>query len=435
MTEQPINTKKKNGDISKAPTPQNTPASVTNSYMRSKPPTVSTIQESNNEDGTGAAAAAGGLANNPVLLSMIQGKLGDLVGKQSGYIDNLSKPVKNRVYGLKSLQLNQMKLEAQFQKELLELEKKFFAKYQPLYVKRKQIINGELEPTVEEIEEGQQLEEEEKGIDKEDGEEEEEEEEDDEEEDEQGIPGFWLTALENLSTVSETITDRDSEVLSNLIDIRMEYLSTPGFQLIFEFKPNDFFENQTLTKTYHYQAELGYSGDFVYDHADGCEICWKLKENNVTITIERRKQRNKTTKQTRTIEKLTPTESFFNFFDPPKPPKIKSEDDDNDDKLQDKEEANDDDEGEEGDEEDEELEARLELDYQLGEEIKDRLIPRAIDWFTGDAVDFDYPELEGEGDEDEYSDEDGEGDSDDDDDDDDEAAGSQKQPPPECKQQ
>ena len=93
--------------------------------MRSKPPTVSTIQESNNEDGTGAAAAAGGLANNPVLLSMIQGKLGDLVGKQSGYIDNLSKPVKNRVYGLKSLQLNQMKLEAQFQKELLELKRNF----------------------------------------------------------------------------------------------------------------------------------------------------------------------------------------------------------------------------------------------------------------------------------------------------------------------
>ena len=95
-----------------------------------------------------------------------------------------------------------------------------------------------MEPTVEEIEEGQQLKKK-KGIDKEDGEEEEEEE-DDEEEDEQGIPGFWLTALENLSTVSETITDRDSEVLSNLIDIRMEYLSTPGFQLIFEFKPNDF---------------------------------------------------------------------------------------------------------------------------------------------------------------------------------------------------
>lgn len=125
MTEQPINTKKKNGDISKAPTPQNTPASVTNSYMRSKPPTVSTIQESNNEDGTGAAAAAGGLANNPVLLSMIQGKLGDLVGKQSGYIDNLSKPVKNRVYGLKSLQLNQMKLEAQFQKNYWNWKRNF----------------------------------------------------------------------------------------------------------------------------------------------------------------------------------------------------------------------------------------------------------------------------------------------------------------------
>jgi hypothetical protein len=27
----------------------------------------------------------------------------------------------------------------------------------------------------------------------------------------------------------------------------------------------------------------------------------------------------------------------------------------------------------------------LELDYQLGEDIKEKLIPRAIDWFTGEA--------------------------------------------------
>ncbi|KAL6454834.1 NAP1 Nucleosome assembly protein 1 [Candida maltosa Xu316] len=404
--------KKKNGDISKAPTPQNTPSSVTNSYMRSKPPTVSTIEETN-EDQQQI------LANNPALLSMIQGKLGDLIGKQSG------------VYGLKSLQLSQMKLEAEFQKELLELEKKYFSKYEPLYEKRKKIINGDLEPSAEEIEEGEQLEREEKDEDEEEEEEEEDEEEDDEDddgEDKKGIPGFWLTALENLSTVQETITDRDSEVLQSLIDIRMKYLSTPGFELIFEFKDNEFFTNKTLTKTYHYQAELGYSGDFVYDHADGCEISWKSKENNVTINIERRKQRNKNTKQTRTIEKLTPTESFFNFFDPPKPPKVKHDEDDED-------EVEHGDEDEVDDEEDEELEGRLELDYQLGEEIKDRLIPRAIDWFTGDAVDFGYPE-DFDGDEEgEFTDEEGEGEDGDDDDDEDDDEEEQKQQPPECKQQ
>lgn len=409
--------KKKNGDISKAPTPQNTPSSVTNSYMKSKPPTVSTIEEINEDQKET-------LANNPVLLGMIEDKLGDLIGKQSGYIENLPKAVKNRVYGLKSLQRSQMKLEAEFQKELLELEKKFFDKYQPLYEKRMKIVNGELEPTAEEIEEGEQLEKEDQDEEDEQPEDEEEEEEE-EDNDEVGIPGFWLTALENLTTVQETITDRDLEVLQSLIDVRMKYLDTPGFQLIFEFKDNEFFNNKILTKTYHYQAELGYSGDFVYDHADGCEIEWKLKENNVTINIERRKQRNKTTKQIRTIEKLTPTESFFNFFDPPKPPKV------NDD--EDGEHEHDEDEEEDEEEIDEELEGRLELDYQLGEEIKDRLIPRAIDWFTGDAVDFAYPD-EFEGDEDEeFTDE--EDDDEDDEDDDEENQQGGKTQPPECKQQ
>ena len=98
--------KSKNGDISKAPTPQNTPASVTNSYLRSQPPTVSTIEETNEEN------VGQQLANNPALLLMIQGKLGDLVGAQSGYIDSLPKSVKKRVWGLKAIQQQQMKLEA-----------------------------------------------------------------------------------------------------------------------------------------------------------------------------------------------------------------------------------------------------------------------------------------------------------------------------------
>lgn len=398
----------KNGDISKAPTPQNTPSSVANSYLRSQPPTVSTINEE--DDDAAAAEASKQLANNPALLSMIQGKLGSLVGQKSGYVDGLPKKVKQRVFGLKAIQQLQMKLEAEFQKELLNLEKKYLKLYEPLYERRKKIVNGDEEPTAEEVDEGEALNEDE---DEEDEEEDEEEEEN--EEDEQGVPGFWLTALENLTTVSQTITDRDSEVLSYLKDIRVEYLETPGFELIFEFNKNEFFSNQILTKTYHYQAELGYSGDFVYDHADGCEINWTSKEANVTMNIERRKQRNKNTKQTRTIEKLTPTESFFNFFDPPKPPKEEAENE------------NDDEEEEEEEEDDEELEGRLELDYQVGEEIKDRLIPRAIDWFTGEAVDFGF--------QDEFEDEEEEefesGDEDEDDDEDEKP----KENPPECKQQ
>lgn len=397
---------RKHGDISKAPTPQNTPSSVANLYLKQQPPTVSTISE---EDENNLSKQ---LANNPALLLMIQGKLGLLVGQQSGYIEQLPRRVKKRVLGLKAVQQLQMKLEAEFQKELLELEKKYFKKYEPLYERRKAIINGEQEPTAEEIEVGEELEEEEEDEDEEKEEEKEDEDDDDES---KGIPNFWLTALENLTTVSETITERDSEVLLFLRDIRMEYLETPGFELIFEFNENPYLSNQVLTKTYHYQAELGYSGDFVYDHANGCEINWKLKEQNATIKVERRKQRNKNTKQTRTIEKLTPTESFFNFFDPPKPPQ------------------EDEDEEEDEEEQDDDLEERLELDYQLGEEIKDRLIPRAIDWFTGDAVGYGFDDEFDEDDDEEGDSEDDEDEEEEDDDDINESG--PKENPPECKQQ
>lgn len=96
------------------------------------------------------------------------------------------------------------------------------------------------------------------------------------------------------------------------------------------------------------------------------------------------------TNQTRIVKKTVPTESFFNFFSPPQAP--------NDDEPEDEDAVAD-------------IEDRLELDYQLGEDIKEKLIPRAIDWFTGEALafeeDFDEDDLDGEDfDEDEDEDED-----------------------------
>lgn len=69
------------------------------------------------------------------------------------------------------------------------------------------------------------------------------------------------------------------------------------------------------------------------------------------------------------------------------------------------------------------IEVRLELDYQLGEDIKEKLIPRAIDWFTGEALQYEemdeddlddihYDEDDDE-DEDDLSDDQDEDDSDD----------------------
>ena len=92
-----------------------------------------------------------------------------------------------------------------------------------------------------------------------------------------------------------------------------------------------------------------------------------------------------------------PTESFFNFFDPPKAPAEEDVDSSDD------------------------VEERLELDYQLGEDIKEKLIPRAIDWFTGEALQFE--ELDDDLEEADFEDEDDEDDDDlsEDKDDDDES--------------
>lgn len=343
----------------------------------------------------------------------MQNKLSGLIGRSSGYVESLPPQVRRRVAGLKGVQKEHSKLEAEFQEEVLQLEKRFFAKFTPLYEKRTKIVNGEAEPTDAEVEAGE-------------ADEEEDEEEkaakaaeptDDAAADMKGIPEFWLSAMKN-SSLAETITDRDEEALKYLTDIRMEYLDRPGFRLIFEFSENEFFTNKLMTKTYFYQEENGYGGDFIYDHAEGDKIDWKAGKD-MTVKIESKKQRNKSelsvcgnadgphadiaadTKQTRIVKKTIPTPSFFDFFNPASPPEDEEE------------------------EIDEEIEAKLELDYQLGEDIKEKLIPRAIDWFTGEALqfehgldDFDEDDFEDEDDEDE----DDERDEDDEDEDDDEVS-------------
>ncbi|KFX90229.1 hypothetical protein V497_00794 [Pseudogymnoascus sp. VKM F-4516 (FW-969)] len=390
-----------------APTPQNTPANNAPISSHAQQPGVSSIKEEEFD----RAAAASIFAQNPKLVQMIQGKLSSLVGQSSGYVESLPTPVRRRVAGLKGVQRDHSKLEAEFQEEVLQLEKKYFEKFTPLYQKRAAIVNGTAEPTEDEIKAG-------------------EEDEEDEDKDEEeaavkpeetttdaitGIPEFWLSAMKNQISLAEMITDRDEAALKHLTDVRMEYLDKPGFRLIFEFAENDFFTNTTITKTYFYQNESGYGGDFIYDHAEGDKIDWKAGKD-LTVRIESKKQRNKNTKQTRVVKKTVPTESFFNFFSPPKAPT----DEDDDDAASD-------------------IEERLELDYQLGEDIKEKLIPRAVDWFTGEALQFeemddDLEEHDFEDDDDEEDDDLSEDHDDEDESEEDDDNAKPKQEAAECKQ-
>ncbi|BGP55922.1 histone chaperone [Rhodotorula sphaerocarpa] len=434
-----------------APTPQNTPAAHTlTGSMISRPQIPPTLgEEEEGVEGTignrDAAQGLGALAGNPAFAQLVQGRLSGLIGRSSGYVESLPSAIQYRMTALKGVQRDHSKLEAEFQREIFELEKRFADKYKPLYERRRALIEGKAEPSEDEIKKGVEVEEEEEDDDDEDSEDEEDEEEGagaggekpkkargvkptDEElaEAPKGIPEFWLTALKNHLGLSELITERDEEALKHLVDIRVAYPADnrSGFTLVFEFGEGakQFFENSQLEKSYFYQDEVGYEGDFVYDHAEGTEIKWK-EGKDLTVKIETKKQRNKNTNQTRVVKKVVPTDSFFSFFNPPQPPK--PDDDDDEASI-----ASD-------------LDEKLELDYQIGEDLKERVVPRAIDYFTGKALRYEHPGG-GEFDSDEFDDEFDE----DDEESDDETGGPRRaevppmgntpgssQDPQECKQQ
>lgn len=58
------------------------------------------------------------------MLGLVHGKLSGLVGKSSGYIENLPVEVKKNVEALKGVQVKQIELQNQYKRECLELEKK-----------------------------------------------------------------------------------------------------------------------------------------------------------------------------------------------------------------------------------------------------------------------------------------------------------------------
>ncbi|PNX60488.1 nucleosome assembly protein 1-like 1-like [Trifolium pratense] len=88
------------------------------------------------------------------------------------------------------------------------------------------------------------------------------------------------------------------------------------------------------------------------------------------------------------INKTETCESFFNFFDPPEIPENHLNI---------------------GEEAVEELQKEMEHDYEIGSEIRDKIIPHAVSWFTGEAAVGEFEEEDDEDDDlyDEDSEEDG----------------------------
>lgn len=326
-------------------------------------------------------------------------------------LETLTPIVRKRVEALQELQGQHDEIEAKFFEERAALEAKYQKLYEPFYSKRYEIVNGvvEVEGVTNETT-------------KEQGEEKAAE--------EKGVPNFWLTALKTHEVLEEVITESDEGALKYLKDIRWTRVDDPkGFKLEFFFDANPYFKNEVLTKIYHMIEE----DEPILEKAIGTEIEW-YPGKCLTQKILKKKPK-KGSKNTKPITKTENCASFFNFFKPPEVPE------DDDDEL-DEDTA-------------EELQELMEQDYEIGSAIRDKIIPHAVSWFTGEAAQEDGfvvgdDEDEEEDDEDEDDDDEDEEDEDEDDDDDDEPKNIMKKKggraprpgqdqagerPPECKQQ
>ena len=271
--------------------------------------------------------------------------------------------LKKKLVAIKKLVCERMQLENDFKKEHNKLEAKYDKLYQPIYEKRRRIIDGTEKPNFEEIKDKLnelKISEEEAKNEK-----------------EKGIPEFWGKCLENSPDV-QPLTEKDKKILKKLIDLKCESQENGNFTLIFTFEPNDYFTNTELRK------------EFILD--EECEIkkikCneidWKSDEVNPTIEIKKKKMKNKKTKEIKTITKRESVPSFFGTFKD----------------MEKKEESKNNKEDEE--EEEEEDEMTIDEHYDMGLQFKEEIIPYAIEYYLGIA---DTESLGEEGEDEEFEEE------------------------------
>lgn len=330
----------------------------------------------------------------------------------------LPSEVKRRIKALKKLQFEMLNIESDFYREVHELECKYASRYEPIFNKRAEIVTGSLEPTDsdcdwesdEEDELSQSLKDKAAITNEVDS--------DEKKEPVSGIPSFWVTVFKNVELLRDMVQEHDEPILQHLRDIKVKFLeSNPiGFKLEFFFDKNEFFSNGVLTKEYHMRAEPDKEDPFSYEGPEiikcfGCDIDW-VKGKDVTVRVIKKTQKHKNRGVKRTITKTVANDSFFNFFKPPTPPEK--------------------DEGEEGedDDEDEDQDALLAADFEIGHYIRERIVPRAVLYFTGEAVDDEYDDSD-----DDEEDESGEEEEDEDGDGDYKPGAATDQKAPDCKQQ
>jgi len=188
-----------------------------------------------------------------------------------------------------------------------------------------------------------------------------------------GVSDFWLRVLTLNKSTARAITEKDRPILNYLQDISLKlHDEDMGFTLTFIWEPNHYFDQTVTTKEWHM------SRPNTVEKCVGTVIEWKAGCD--PSKIKKNKKKNK--------KKVVVYESIPSFFDIFQTIDMTNKD-----------------EGDAEDEEGDEQAEKMDDDMELGNEIKDNIIPLALEIYLG-VVELGDSEPE-------------DGDDDDDDDDDD----------------
>lgn len=174
-----------------------------------------------------------------------------------------------------------------------------------------------------------------------------------------GVYGFWLRAMLNHGAISRMIQEKDRTILKHLQNI--EYTlhdSGYGFDLVFTFENNDYFSNTELKKRFVMSKQN------IIEKCEGTEINWKAGKD-VTKKKVKKNKKKKNAKGGAGETKTVDAESFFNFFKTLNMP---------DEEQLKKGEAH-------AEEEEKDIGEKMDIDYDLGNEFKDQLIPLALEYY------------------------------------------------------
>ena len=202
-----------------------------------------------------------------------------------------------------------------------------------------------------------------------------------------GVSNFWLNAILK-HPIGDMVSEKDRRILQYLDNIVLdlhEEDGSYGYDLTFKFLSNSYFKETELKK----QFFITDADQKTPEKITSTTITWN---DGCNPTIEKKKKKKKGKK----VNVEVKVDSFFNIF------KSLDADEEFDAKMKD-----DGADKKKDDEDEEDLgDGGIEEAAELGEQIKDDLVPLALEYYLG-VIEIEEPD-----------DEDGEGDDDDDDDDD-----------------